>query len=67
MAQPHRALAPTIYTPADRCFGVMEIPKTFTRLTLRARWRGDTRTNHSSKRQIGTSGVIKVKSVAVEE
>lgn len=55
----HKALIPAVYTPVDRCFGVLEILKTFTKFTWWARWRGDTHTNHSSKRQTETSSVVK--------
>lgn len=59
----HNALVPTIHTPADRDLGVMETPRLF----LWAGWKEDPCANHSSEKQIETSGVIKVKPIAVEK
>lgn len=42
-------------------------PQTFTRLSLWARWGVSMPADHSSMRQIETSGVIKVKPTAVEK
>ena len=63
----HEMLVPPVYTPADRHPGVMETLKTFTRLILWAEWRGGTYANDSSKKQIETGGMIKVKPFAMEK